>query len=364
MTRRWAPHTDHDELVRAVASYGLAGSVLTMPDRPLPDPQFDALLHGVGEQRLTGLLWSAVRDGTLPATGEQAERAEWMHVEVLAGVLSLEHLLIDAASALEDAGVPTRVLKGPALAHLDFPDPTWRTFGDIDLLVRGRDFDRATVVLSGRGHHRVNPELRPGFDRRFSQGTNYRTDAGLELDLHRSFTMGPFGVRLAVEDLWRSAAPFVVGGRELRALPAEERFVHACYHAVLREGSPRLVPLRDLAQLLLTRDLDLARVHSLTRASQGAGVVARAVRHAWHAFEVADVLAMSAWAQSYRSGDRETADLDVYSRGARQASRSMASVRALPRWRDRAAYVHAVMRPSRESDAGRRPVSPARRTTQ
>ena len=123
--------------------------------------------------------------------------------------------------------------------------------------------------------------------------------------------------------------------------------MHACYHAVLGEGSPRLAPLRDLAQLTLTRRLDLRRVHELARASHGAGVVARAVRQSWHAFQIADVVALSAWAQSYRSDQRETADLALYSRGSSSASRSMASIRALPRWRDRAAFVHALVRPTR-----------------
>jgi hypothetical protein len=344
----WAPHTEHDRLTRAVAAHGLAGCTLDLPDRPLDDHAFGTLLNAVRRQRITGLLWTAVREGALPATPEQAERTEWLHVQSLAGALALEHLLLDSVTALADEGIPTRVLKGPVLAHLDYPDPTWRTFGDIDLLVRGKDFDRAARVLAGRGHQRLQPEPRPGFDRRFSKGTSYRTEDGLELDLHRSFSMGPFGVRLALDDLWRSSEAFDIGGQEVHAMPAEERFVHACYHAVLGEASPRLVPLRDVAQLALTRSLDLERVHGLLRASRGEAVVARAVRHAWHALEVADVLALSAWAQSYRSDDREAADLAVYGKGSSYAEKSVASIRALPRWRDRAAFVHALVHPTRD----------------
>ncbi len=348
MTSRWVPRTDHDQLTRTVAAHGLAGSTLALPAAPLPAADFDDLMRRVRRQRLTGLLWAAVRQGAMPVTEEQAERAEWAHVESLAGVLALEHLLLDSVATLAAADIPTRVLKGPVVAHLDYPDPTWRTFGDIDLLVRGGDFDRATRLLAAQGHHRLHPEPRPGFDRRFSKGTSYRTADGLELDLHRSFTMGPFGVRLALDDLWRSSEPFTVGGQAMHALPAEERFVHACYHAVLGETSPRLVPLRDLAQLALTRELDLDRVHRLVRASRGEAVVARAVRHAWHALQIADVLALSAWAQSYRNDDRETADLAVYDQGSSYAAKSVASIRALPRWRDRAAFVHAMVRPTRD----------------
>ena len=63
---------------------------------------------------------------------------------------------------------------------------------------------------------------------------------------------------------------------------------------------------------------------------------------------IASVLALSAWAQSYRNDEREVADLAVYARGSTYAEKSVASIRALPRWRDRAAFVHAMVRPSRD----------------
>lgn len=343
----WAPLTTHGTLLRTVAAHGLAGSTLTFPHEPLPAPDFDRLLREVKDQRVTGLLWESIQGGTLPATPEQAERAEWAHAEKLAGVLTLEGLLLDVLAALEVGSVPARVLKGPAHAHLDYPDPGWRTFGDIDLLVRGEDFDHAVRVIEGRGHRRLHPEPRPGFDRRFSKGTSFRTENGLEIDLHRTLTMGPFGVRVDLAALWDRSEAFELGGRSVLALPAEERFFHACYHAVLSQTMPRMVPLRDIAHLALGGQLDLDRVHHLARASGGEPVVARAVRHAWHALAVADVLAISAWADAYRADSREDADLAVYTTRSSYARKSVAAIRALPRWRDRAAYVSALTFPDR-----------------
>ena len=76
--------------------------------------------------------------------------------------------------------------------------------------------------------------------------------------------------------------------------------------------------------------------------------MARAVRHAWHALQLADVLALSAWAQSYRNDDRETADLAVYGQGS--ATPPSPSPRSVPcrGGGDRAAFVHALVRPSRD----------------
>lgn len=342
----WAPGTRHDVLARTVAAHGLAGSTLSFTDEPLGEREFARLMSTVRSQRLSGLLWSAVSGGAFPATPSQVERVEWMHVEALAGALALERLLVEVVTALESADVPVRVLKGPALARLDYPTPEWRTFGDVDLMVRGDNFDRAVRLLSAWGHRRRHPQPRPGFDRRFSKGTSFVTSEGLELDLHRTFTMGPFGVRLSVESLWSDAEPFHLAGHTLAALPREARFVHACYHAVLGEVTPRLSPLRDIAQLALTGPLDVTRVHEIARASKGEVVVSRAVRQAWHALAVADVLAISAWAHSYRMDSREAADLAVYEDSS-YAGKSVASIRALPTWRDRAAFVHAMALPSR-----------------
>jgi len=51
--------------------------------------------------------------------------------------------LLRAAVLLSAADVSLRVLKGPAAAALDYPDPTMRAFVDIDILIRSEEFDRA-----------------------------------------------------------------------------------------------------------------------------------------------------------------------------------------------------------------------------
>jgi hypothetical protein len=137
-----------------------------------------------------------------------------------------------------------------------------------------------------------------------------------------------------------------MAGHRLEALGVEERFVHACYHAALGDATPRLVPLRDVAQLALTYPLDGERIHRLARASGGEAVVAQAVRHAWSLLGIADVLAISAWAQSYRPDSHEVADLAVYERGSSYARKSVAAIRALP-LRERASFVYALASPTR-----------------
>ena len=55
--------------------------------------------------------------------------------------------------------------------------------------------------------------------------------------------MGPFGLRVRLDDLWSSPSRFVVAGHTLMAPPPEVRFLHACFHAVLGDRFPRLTTL-------------------------------------------------------------------------------------------------------------------------
>ena len=106
--------------------------------------------------------------------------------------------------ALEKAGIAHRVLKGHAWAHTVYPDPSWRAFGDVDLLVGTDDSDRAVEVLESTGVRRTLPEVRPGFDRRFGKDATLLSASGREVDLHRLLVAGPYGLWV---DERRSCSP-------------------------------------------------------------------------------------------------------------------------------------------------------------
>ena len=100
-----------------------------------------------------------------------------------------------------------RVLKGSAVAHIDFPDPGLRSFGDVDMLVRAGDFGRAVGVLETMGGRRRVPELRPGFDRRFGKGAVIKLPSDLEIDLHRTFVAGALGMTIDLDSLFKRKTP-------------------------------------------------------------------------------------------------------------------------------------------------------------
>lgn len=337
-----------DALHLAVAAYGLPGAEPVFPTAPLPEASWNALCAAVRRHRLCGLLAAAVGAGALPATSSQWDDVAELHGQALAVAVVLDRLLVELSRVLEDADIPHRALKGSAVAHTCYPDPSWRQYGDIDLLVPSDPYDRALKVLAEAGCHRIWPQLRAGFDRTYGKGTTLRNRDGQWVDIHRTLVMGPFGLTLQPDDLFSGSSVFVVAGHPLRALDPDLQFLHACYNAALADVPPRLVALRDVAQLTLNAELNWERVLAFATAWEGRAVVARAVRIAWERFGIADRVLISEWAVKYqpsRSEERALSHhLDSGRRFARKAFASVSKIRGL---RAKLGYVSALAMPDR-----------------
>jgi hypothetical protein len=342
-------------LLPGVAGHGLPGAAAAVSADALEPSVWAHLLELAVGERITGLLVDAILGGALPATDEQAGEAQRELRASMVTALALEATLVKTATTLDEAGVDYRVLKGTAVAHLDYPRPWLRSFGDVDLLVRSSQYDRAVGALVRAGHRRNFPEPRPGFDRRFGKGSCLVGPAGYEIDLHRSLAMGPYGLRIRLDDLWHRSSTFDVAGRLFRALAPEERFLHACFHAVLGNSPPRLAAVRDVAQMHLARPLDVDLVRRLSSSWGADAVVAGAVRLSAELLGLTTDTPLTRWALQFTPDRRDRHALAVYSRASQSyAAKSFAAVRSIPGIREKAAFVLTLAFPSRGYLAQRR----------
>jgi hypothetical protein len=344
-----------DGFVRAIAAKGLHGSSLEFPGRPLEASEWSKLRMGVWFHRIDGLLAAAVHDDDLPVTPEQRDEVLAAHGDAMKVCLALEADLLQIAAILDRSGFGYRVLKGPAFAHLDYPDPALRVFGDVDLLVRSEDYDAAVAALTAAGFERKFTEVRGGFDHRFGKGTCLKGPNGRELDLHRTFVMGPYGLALDLDDVWGSVDRFRIAGRGFDTLNADQRFLHACYHAALGNISPRLTPLRDLAGMLQrsVNPVDVDRALALSSRWQSTAVVARAVALAWEGFALPED-PLARWARRFSPSDRDRRALRTYlDPDMGYAARSYAALQAVQGVRAKAAFAWALAVPDRNYGAGR-----------
>lgn len=334
-------------LCGALAAWGLPDAP-ALPTDPLTDAAWGDLVEVATRERVTPLLASAVAEGAFGATDQQRDEIFRAHERAMSGCVMLERTMLDAIAAFESTGIAYRVLKGPAVAHLDYPDPSLRAFGDIDLLVAASDYDHALTLLTAAGGRRRYPEVRPGFDRRFGKGACVVMTDGSEIDVHRTFVAGPFGLTVDLDELFANDESFVVGGRSLPALSRHHRFVHACFHAALGDVVPRLSAQRDVAQLALDDRTDLASALDAARSWRADAVVARAVSATWSRLALASTPLLR-WARAFAPDRFQARALRAYVGPDRSyATQTAAGLAAVDGLTAKTAYLRAVLLADRD----------------
>jgi len=326
-------------LLTAAFAWDLPHCALAPPPTPLDDERWARLFDAVHRQRGDGVLAWAIHDGWWPATDRQRTSVYGAHRRNMALAVLLERELVEIASACAASHTSFRVLKGVAIAHLDERDPSLRSFGDVDLLVAADDLETVATVLEARGGRRRYSEPHRGFDRRFSKGMSFAFDRNCEIDVHRSLASGAFGLSIVLDDLFRAAEPFTVGGVPLLALDRPNRFLHAAYHALLGSPQVRLGSLRDLVLTAPRDDHETREVLGRARRWKGEAVVAQAVALAAQWFAWTPPLLLGAWAGAFTPSARDRRWLAAYVGTDRSyAGQMLVGLEAVPGVRGRVAY--------------------------
>jgi Uncharacterised nucleotidyltransferase len=332
-----------------VAAFGLRTDGGEPVATSIPAPDWSAFLGPVLHQRLTGMAVAAAESGGLALTEDQWLELVDEHRAAMLLCLALERELLGIGRVLDEAGVPFVVVKGPAVAHTLYPDPSWRSFGDLDLLVRTQDWRAACEGLRSRGSRRRFAEPRPGFTERFGKGALHMYANHLEVDLHRMIADAPFGYWMDVEELFDASATFRVGDVVLRRFDDSALLLHACLHAVLGHTPPLLLPLRDVVQASRSPGVDWRKVSDWAERWRLRAVIRRALELAGETFEVDMPDGAGSLLRSMIPDQQEIRALRAYILGVgRRGTTQISSLRAIPRIRDRFAFAAALLVPSRE----------------
>jgi hypothetical protein len=338
--------SERDRLVRRIAAFGLNENANQVA-LSISHEDWLVLLATLYQQRLTGFAVAAAEEGSLNLGSGQAEDLLERHRDAMLQVLGLERHLVTLSAALEEAGVEMVLLKGSALAHTVYPDPSWRPFADLDFLVRGQDFQRAIEVLADRGFTRALPEPRARFDVRFGKAAELYGPDGLSIDLHRTLVVGPFGLWIDLDELFAGTTSFSLGGRTLRRLDDASLFLHACIHASLGWWPPLLMPVRDVAQVASYARVDWDLVAERTRRWRLAAVVQHALRTASEILG-APVPEEARAVIAIQPRRKESRALSAYTTNRRQRGGTATStLRAIPGIPAKIAYARALLFPNR-----------------
>jgi hypothetical protein len=277
----------------ALAAHRLPGARVTpFDDVPLPDPAWGALTRTAAGHGVAGLLADAVHERRFVCTPAQRQAAATDHVRALSGCLALESTLLDAVDELAGRGIDVLVVNGSVGAHLDYPDPALRLFGDVDLLVPPSDLAGARAALAAAG-------FRPAA---LGQPGRLVDASGRQVELHTHALAGRWARHVPASELWQRPAALELGGRRLSVLAPEQRLVAACLKA--STSGRRLITVRDVAQQVLG-GVDPDDALELARRWRVVPGVAAAIDDAWDRFGLADVVALSVWAARNRTSRRQ-----------------------------------------------------------
>lgn len=339
-------------LARGIASFGLPGVPEPQPST-LSDPDWERLFSLVQDERITGLAIESVAAGWLDLSDQQTERLYTTHRDAMAWSLLIERKLVGLAEVFDLEGIAFVVLKGASVARTMYAEPCLRSFGDLDLLVRSADYARACALLERLGHVRQRPEPRPRFEARFGKGSvHIHPNDRIEVDLHRTLVLGPFGLWIDPEELLDRSATFELAARKIPRLDDTGMLLNVAMHASLGRSESRLVPLRDVVEVA-----ERGAIEWQTLSSWVASWRLRAVFQ--HAFrEAADVLGgpLGAEALPFLEASVNPGELRALTSylGARRSEGATATgtMRAIPGIR-KVEYAFALAFPRREFLAAR-----------
>jgi len=202
-----------------------------------------AEVHGVLPAVLANLRQVGLPAGAAEATRSFRERL----LGQAAVAMQLRRQLAEACGALTSRGVEHVVLKGPEFADRLYPEPQFRPFTDIDILIRTDALPVAAAVMRALGYVPEELARRRAYGQQRWMPPEGRPRGDVEI--HWDLVNAPGirrGVSVVLDDLALEGAPS--GLR--RASPASLLLV-AAVHAATSHRFDRLQPLVDIRQAAL-----------------------------------------------------------------------------------------------------------------
>jgi hypothetical protein len=150
------------------------------------------------------------------------------------------------------------------------------------------------------------------------------------------------------DELFDRTTTFMLGDRLLRRLDDTAIFAHACIHASLGHRPPLLLPIRDVAQILTTGEIDWGRLDEWADRWRLRVVFRHALESAVQAIRCSLPPAAEAFLHAGSVGRRESRALDAYVTEKRlRGGKALTSLWAIRGISGKAAYTRALLFPDR-----------------
>ena len=213
------------------------------------------------------LLYEALLTVENAVPPEEMSRLQQGHRNNLHRALFLALELIRIVDRLSDVEIEVLPYKGLALAELIYGDIALRQAGDIDLLIRPRDFPRARDAIRELGytpHLQLSAEteqayLRSGYECSFD-GTAGRNLLELQWAMQPCF----YAVDFDMDAVFQRAVTCILAGHRMRTPCVEDLFLVLAVHAAKHVWG-RLIWLCDLARIMNWPSLNWDHIEAQSR---------------------------------------------------------------------------------------------------
>ncbi len=169
--------------------------------------------------------------------------------------LRLTGELFALVELLSRHGIRAIPFKGPTLAALAGDELSWRSFGDLDLLVARSAVAKASALLRERGYE-LGLDWAASQDARFLEVTYtlefFKRASGVVVELHWELFPRYLGFDFRLTDLQERLITVEPGGKAMPTLAPEDLLLYLCAHGA-KHGWARLNAVVDVARLIVSR---------------------------------------------------------------------------------------------------------------
>jgi hypothetical protein len=241
--------------------------------RPQPDPQrlaerlrepldWASMTTFAEDHSVLGLASARLAnfdENLIPADSRESLRV-WRRAYTLF-TMNLTAEMFRLFEGFAQAGVEALVIKGPVLSARCYGDPGLRQYGDLDLIVRDAEIQRATELMIRFGYEPSVPLTAIQAKKIPGEYVFRQTSTKLLVEFHTELTFRYHPRPLPLENIFKRQARVEIDSHLLPALSPEDELVLICIHGA-KHFWEQLSYIADVAAFVSVQKLDWARVQS------------------------------------------------------------------------------------------------------
>lgn len=233
-----------------------------LADRLLPALDWSSLIPLAEDHGILGLAAAClIQNNETPLPAESSEYVRtWLRGQALF-TLNLTAEMFHLFDSFAAHGIEAVVIKGPVLSARCYGDPGLRQYGDLDLIVRGKDILRTTELMLAMDYQARIPPTAIQAKKIPGEYVFRQPRTNLLVEYHTEHTFRYHPRPIPIDALFERQARVEIDGRPVPALSIEDELVLICIHGA-KHFWERLVYVADVAALVSRQSIDWSKALS------------------------------------------------------------------------------------------------------